>query len=168
MMELTPEEKRRIYETEKERLKAQADIESERLKAQAEIKSEDQRKILRLGCLSVIILAMGLWLGSLASRSSKTVPEVPAGVHDDVSVFISKYGPPDKEDTTERDQPRPPIVSRWLDYEPERVRALYYADVPVGTPPPYSHWKLAGFTDPVANVALSPEEVVRRMEGRKR
>ena len=83
-------------------------------------------------------------------------------------VPANRFAASARDDSTAGDVPRPPIVTRWLVYAAERVRANYYPDVPVGTPPPYSHWKLAGFTDPATNEVISPEEVVRRMEGRKR
>lgn len=42
----------------------------------------------------------------------------PAGVlADDLSFFVSKYGKPDIDDSTQFDNPRPPIVTRWLVYK---------------------------------------------------
>ncbi len=159
-MELTPEERRRIHETEKARLEAKAEIES-----------EDRRRVFSTvtrGGVIMVGIVITLWaVGSLV-RSNRPDSGGFVAVHDDLSLFLSKYGPPDKEVSTERDDPRPPIVTRWLDYNAERVRAVYYPDVPVGTPPPYSTWKLMGFMDPTTNTALSPDEVVHRLEGRKR
>ncbi len=44
---------------------------------------------------------------------------------DDAQFFISKYGLPDSEDSTEHDVPQPPSVTRWLTYDPEHLRSLY-------------------------------------------
>lgn len=114
--------------------------------------------------------------GSLAPRSTRDAERSPSSredhaqsqVHDDLSLFISKYGRPGSEDGTEYDNPRPPIVTHWIVYRPERVQAIYYPDAPVTSPPPYGSWKLMGFTDLVTNEALTPDEAVRRLEGRRR
>lgn len=104
------------------------------------------------------------------------LPDLPAPIsttkgqpRDDVELFISKYGPPDTDDSTEYDKPRPPFVTRWLIYEPEHVKALYIPDgVKLGDPPPYKRWKLIGFTDSGDNHVLRASVVVDRLKSRKR
>jgi hypothetical protein len=174
---LTPEERRKIYEAEEVRLEAEREIKAEeKARLKAESQPVFQKAILGcLGCLGLVFLIV--LIASISSQLSKTAPrsgppqvsEMQPGVHDDLSLFIAKYGPPDRQDGTEYDVPRPPIVTHWIIYDAERVQAIYYPDeAPVGSPPPYSHWKLMGFTDPVTNEAVSPETVVARMGHRGR
>ena len=93
---------------------------------------------------------------------------------DEAQIFISKYGRPDSEDSTEHDVPQPLIVLRWLTYEPEHLRALFTLanDKWEGR---FYKWKLVGFTDPRPSKPpegflppyyrpLDPEEVAQRME----
>src|SRR4051812_14741037 len=80
---------------------------------------------------------------------------------DDASEIIKRLGRPDKDDSTEYDQPRPPVVTRWLDYRRQNVRVLLVPTNRVGDPPPYT-WKLLGFADLAKQQKLSPEEVARR------
>ena len=96
-----------------------------------------------------------------ASTSNESV--VP---NDKVDEFISEYGKPDKEDTTAYDNPRPPMVSRFLIYEPEHVRVLCLADAKIGAPPPYSKWMLVGFEDTQDDHVIHLPEVQERLKGR--
>jgi len=84
---------------------------------------------------------------------------------DDASEIIKRLGRPDKDDSTEYDQPRPPVVTRWLDYTRQNVRVMLVPANRVGDPPPYT-WKLMGFTDLARQQKISPDEVARRFGGR--
>ena len=84
---------------------------------------------------------------------------------DDASELIRRLGRPDRDDSTENDQPRPPVVSRWLDYRRQNVRVMLVPTNRVGDPPPYT-WKLLGFVDLATRQKLSPDEVARRFGGR--
>jgi len=88
--------------------------------------------------------------------------------HDDLSLFIANYGSPDEQDSTENDHPRPPIVTKWIVYRKEHVRATYLPDANFGDPPPYDRWKLIAFQDTRTNGVLRPTEVARRLRGRER
>ncbi len=88
--------------------------------------------------------------------------------YDDLTLFISKFGPPDVDKSSENENPRPPIVTRQLIYKLENVRAVYVPEAPIGAPPPYKKWKLLGFQDHKTNAVLQPDEVVTRLEKRKR
>jgi hypothetical protein len=90
-------------------------------------------------------------------------PAPPARPPEDLKQFLARYGPPPEDRTTEKDVPRPRFVSRILTYRAERVRATYLTDAPFGTPPAYRRWKLAGYTDPVLNEPIDPEEADRRL-----
>lgn len=96
---------------------------------------------------------------------NKVYPAAPP--HDDLSIFISKFGLPDIDKSSENEKPRPPIVTRQMIYEKEGIRAVYVPDAPIGTPPPYKSWKLMGFQDQRTNEVLKPSEVVKRLEKRK-
>ena len=105
------------------------------------------------------------------SPSAPTAPTPtaePQSPHDDLSLFISKYGQPDQIKSSENESPRPPIVTKQLIYKKENVRAVYVADASVGAPPPYEKWKLLGFQDNRTNAVIDPTDVVKKLEGRKR
>lgn len=87
---------------------------------------------------------------------------------DDLTLFISKYGPPDSEYSSENEVPRPLIVTRWLIYKKESVRAVYHPDAPVGSSPPYEKWKLFGFQNQKTNAVIKPAQVVKLMAHRER
>jgi len=80
-----------------------------------------------------------------------------------LEMIVAKYGKPDVITSSEYEKPRPPIVMKFLDYKRQRVRFLFVADAPVGSPPPYASWKLVGLTDPTTNTAIKVDEVQRRM-----
>jgi hypothetical protein len=84
---------------------------------------------------------------------------------DDASEIIKRLGKPDRDDSTEYDQPRPPVVTRWLDYTRQNVRVMLVPANRVGDPPPYT-WKLMGFMDLARQQKISPDEVARRFGGR--
>jgi hypothetical protein len=137
-----------------------------------------QKKGMGLGGCLMVLIAIGTvsWFITRYSQEFGKTPapseqsgSSPAATRprDDVDVFIAKYGPPDREETTEHDSPRPPIVSRFLIYEAERVRAAYVPDGKAGDPPPYK-WKLVGFQDSQDNSVLKPAEAVERLKNRNR
>jgi hypothetical protein len=79
---------------------------------------------------------------------------------------ISKYGKPDKIQSTEYDKPRPPFVTRMLEYKKQHVRFTFLPDAPIGSPPPYDRWKLIGTQDPRDNSVISASEAENRMQTR--
>ena len=124
------------------------------------------------GCFAyfIIFIVVSIMIGYMINSLSKKNPDV-SNVQtpkDDLTLFISKYGEPDQIKSSENEIPRPPIVTKQLIYKKENVRAVYYPDAPVGSPPPYDKWKLLGFQDNRTNKALQPDEVVRRMEKRQK
>ena len=103
----------------------------------------------------VLITALALLLAFTAF--AKDMPIV------DPSEIIAKYGKPDRIQSTEYDKPRPPMVTRMLEYRKEGVRFAFLADAPVGSPPPYKSWRLLGTQNPRDNKVLTAEEAERRM-----
>lgn len=87
-----------------------------------------------------------------------------AALADDAAEIIRRLGKPDRDDSTEHDQPRPPIVTRFLDYTRRGVRVMLVPANPIGSPPPYN-WKLFGFVDLKTQKRLTPEEAARRFNG---
>ena len=138
------------------------------------------------GCAKIALAAICfialLFIISMCSRKNSTdnqsqiqiVPgQTPAITsipepHDDLSLFVSKFGEPDRIESSENEIPRPPIVTKRLIYDKEKVRAVYVADGEVGAPPPYKKWKLLGFQDNRTNAVLQPEEAVARLEKRRK
>ena len=84
----------------------------------------------------------------------------------DPAEIVAKYGKPDLVKSTEYDKPRPPFVTRMLEYKKERVRFALLANAPIGTPPPYKSWKLIGTQDPKDNSVISADEAERRLQPR--
>jgi hypothetical protein len=125
---------------------------------------------------SVVVLCIVAWVVS-STRNDPSPSSPPSSAQaldtndhavpkDKLEEFISKYGKPDKEDTTAYDNPRPPMVSRFLIYEPEHVRVLCLADTKIGAPPPYSKWMLIGFEDTQDDHVIHLSEVQERLKGR--
>lgn len=79
---------------------------------------------------------------------------------------IAKYGVPDRYTTSENERPRPPIVTKTIEYSGARVRFVFVADAPIGAPPPYKRWRLLGATDPATNGKIDQAEVDKRMKQR--
>jgi len=104
---------------------------------------------------------------STAPTDASITPSAPAP-HDDLSLFISKFGEPDRVESSENETPRPPIVTKQLIYGREGVRVVYVVDGEVGGAPPYKKWKLLGFQDDRTGAVLQPAEAMARLEGRKR
>ena len=86
----------------------------------------------------------------------------------DPADFVAKYGKPDQIRSTEYDKPRPPFVTKMLEYKKENVRIVLLANVPMGTPPPYNSWKLMGYQDTRDNSVLKLPEAEQRLASRKK
>lgn len=96
----------------------------------------------------------------LGSSSSTAEPQ------DDESVlFISRFGPPDRIDSSENEKPRPPFVTKFLVYEKENVKVVYVTDGTV--PPPYKKWSLIGLIDKKTKKPLQFDEAISRLQKRR-
>lgn len=122
------------------------------------------------GCLTILVLLALVWLvGSLTGPNSREpTGSTPAELRlpargDPPSDLIARFGAPDMDDSTERDVPRPPMVTRFLTWKKANVRAAYIADAQMGEPPPYKGWRLIGFTDAESVAAITSAEAVRRL-----
>ncbi len=100
----------------------------------------------------------------LAGLSSATfaLDRVPMNQQD----IAAKYGKPDKVMSSENEKPRPPMVTKRIEYSKERVRFVLLADAPMGSPPPYKGWLLLGYQDTKDNSVIKAPEVEKRMSSR--
>jgi len=99
-----------------------------------------------------------------SSRQASIPPFIPKTrfTDSDISALKAKYGQPSEEDSTAYDNPRPPMVMRWLIYNNQRIRFVFVADGKLGDPPPYSRWLYLGTQDERTKEPLKPEEIEQR------
>lgn len=107
------------------------------------------------------MLATGLCALVFSAAHARDMPRI------DPDSIVAKYGKPDVLKSTERDRPRPPMVTRMYEYRRENVRIVLLADAPVGAPPPYSSWRLIGYQDPRDNSVLTEQIALTRLSGRR-
>lgn len=109
-----------------------------------------------LGLICTLMVQGVVAFSGCSSPSSKEKEESPveepnpwlSQPSNDAELLIARCGSPSQDESTEFDDPRPPIPSRLITY---RSAALRFAYVPgggakVGDPPPYQ-WKLVGIVD---------------------
>lgn len=94
----------------------------------------------------------------------QTIAECSSGIQPDQ--IISIYGKPDKIKSSEYDDPRPPLVTRMLEYKKEHVRFTFLSSEPIGKIPPHDDWLLIGTQDPSNNSVISIDVAKQRMEKR--
>ena len=85
---------------------------------------------------------------------------------DEFTAMVALLGRPNKEDSTQYDSPRPPIVSRFIEYQPENIRIGFFPTGRMGDPPPYKAWKLLGYVDIATNAKISNTEATQRFKDR--
>jgi hypothetical protein len=84
---------------------------------------------------------------------------------------LKRYGKPDRITSTENDKPRPPIVTRFVEYKAEGVRFVFVPDVPISAPPPYRAWNLMAAQDIRGGInggKLTNAQIEERMAKRKK
>jgi len=87
----------------------------------------------------------------------------PGSPGDEAAAFLAKYPGPDLDDNTAYDNPRPPLVTRWLVYRRVNLEVLFLAGGQVGDPPPYSAWRLIAVEDSRTKSQLSAEAIRDRL-----
>jgi TonB family protein len=85
---------------------------------------------------------------------------------DEFAAIIARLGRPEKEDSTQYDTPRPPLVTKWIEYHPENVKLIFLATGNAGDPPPYRGWKVVGYVDIATNTKISNTEAAERLKSR--
>ena len=81
--------------------------------------------------------------------------------------FITSYGPPSFEEQSPNGTLRPPLFTKWLDYEPEHLRVAFVAAESAETGTGKS-WVLISFVDTLRTKPISPEEAALRLKSRRR
>lgn len=97
------------------------------------------------------ILMLAMLLGLLVSG---LIGGVKIGHADDLDNVLSAYGRPDSSDSTQYDNPRPFLITKWLVYNKQGVRFTFLLD--------NGRWKLFGMQDSVSLKPLTAVEVQRR------
>jgi hypothetical protein len=122
------------------------------------------------GCLVLLGTLFFLGISVAMCRSDSEKPEavapqsaIPFGKGDDAAAWLSRCAPPEQETSTAYDDPRPPIVTRFLDYPSKGVRVILVPIAPADSSPPYEKWRLMGLTDPATDQPIDPKEARRRM-----
>jgi hypothetical protein len=128
---------------------------------------------LNVGCgmVALGLLTVGLLITAfcayvlLKAKSEITAPtpEVVSALKAGPAELLRRCGKPDRDDSTAYDNPRPPIVTRFIEYRSKGLKIFYVADAQMGAPPPYSGWKLVGVIDIPANKAISLSDAQQRL-----
>jgi hypothetical protein len=81
--------------------------------------------------------------------------------------FLAAYGPPTSEEESPHGLLRPPLFTKWLDYEPEHLRVAFIAAESDETATGKS-WVLISFVDALHTQPVSAHEAARRLRSRRR
>ena len=115
------------------------------------------RSIIAAASLAFLAVASGC-----SSPSSQLKP-VEFGKGDDAAAWLSRCIPPERDTSSANETPRPPIVTRFLDYPSRGVRVILTPVAALDSPPPYSRWQLMGVTDLNTNQPITPSQALARM-----
>ena len=107
-----------------------------------------------------LLVATAITTALFGGAGAKDMPEISQ------ADIVARYGKPDRLTSAENERPRPPLVTKMIEYKKENVRFVLLANAPMGSPPPYNSWKLMGYQDPRDNKVLTVDEVERRLSGR--
>jgi hypothetical protein len=128
-------------------------------------------KTVIIGFAVLVILAM---IGGL-SNTPPPPPQptdsigrpVSASVTNDAELLLQRCGKPDIDDSTEHDNPRPPIPTRFIVYRKARLKFAYVpgGDTKVGDPPPY-RWTFIGVMDTRTNKVVPASELKHTISSR--
>lgn len=102
----------------------------------------------------VCVIAMAVTAASVSAQMVDVDPKA----------IVAKYGKPDVVKSTENDNPRPPLVTRMMEYKKAGVRVTLLAN---DKQPPYKNWKLMGFQDIKTNKVIKLEEFESRIKAQK-
>jgi hypothetical protein len=86
---------------------------------------------------------------------------------DNAAQWLMYFEPPDFDDNTGFDVPRPPLVSRFMVYRAENVRVMFLARGTVGAPPPYK-WRFIAFSDAQTNQPLDVSDAMNKLYRKRR
>jgi len=100
------------------------------------------------GAILLILVLAAVFGTDEHSASLSNTSLVPPSVTNDAELLLFRCGAADIDDSTEDDNPRPPIPTRMITYKKAHLRFAYVpgGDSRVGDPPPYK-WKFVGIVD---------------------
>lgn len=81
--------------------------------------------------------------------------------------FVARYGPATFEEHSAHGTFRPPLFTKWLDYEPEHLRVAFVA-AESSTETSGRDWILISFVDAERTVPISPTEAAKRLMKRQK
>jgi hypothetical protein len=160
-----------------------ADAKAALLKPDAQNVGEEKRRsgsspAVLVGAATLVLVAVLIFAfdrstqniqGDSNSPSASTETPAQSIYTDDADRLIARCGRPSLDDSTADDKPRPPIPSRWIEYDQQKLRFMFIpgAGAKLGDLPPY-HWGLTGITDitardPSQARAIMPHEALERM-----
>jgi hypothetical protein len=166
-------EERRYLEERRQQLEAEA--ERRRDDPEEQEKERALRKTnlrLLLGGALVLVLLAGFFISLLiwAARQPPTIPAarparpavtmVGGSLPKTPDAIVALYGRPDRDDSTDRDRPRPFIVTRIMEYKAANVTLIF---VPESRAIPVTGWTLVKCGQVTANGEISKEEAWRRL-----
>jgi len=82
----------------------------------------------------------------------------------DQATIVSKYGKPDRVQSSENERPKPYFITKMIEYKKAGVRVTLLAN---DKQPPYVHWKLMGYQDIKTNKVIKLEEFESRIKAKK-
>jgi len=120
-------------------------------------------KILVVGIGALMLYGM---ISSMDSPSPNIAPASPS-VSNDAELLLSRCGPADRDSSTENDDPRPPIPTRFIEYKKAHLKFAYVpgAGSKVGDPPPF-RWKFFGIIDTRTGKAITADEIKGTLQHR--
>jgi hypothetical protein len=114
-----------------------------------------------LGMLLVVSVFNQTGRPGTTQPSSSGLVELAQG--QSIAVVLQRCRQADSDESSQHEQPRPPLVTRRLVFHGEAIRLVYVADAPFGDPPPYSDWKLVGAIRTDTEQGISFSEAAGRL-----
>lgn len=126
--------------------------------------------------VAVALISIGCGKPMRSDDTAMQSEELPIGLQpgarpasdgkDEFQIFVDRYGPPDRDDSTQYDSPRPPLVTRIIEYQPEGIKIAFYPISTVGQASPYAGWKVLGYIDTRSNSKIDAEEAAIGLQDR--
>jgi hypothetical protein len=120
--------------------------------------NQKQLKVgLVLGAIATVLLFMQLNRNQRAEGASK---QVRAEFKDQAEAIAYRCGSPQIDDSTEKDDPAPPITTRWFVYNKAQVKITFIRNGPVNESDP---WLPINYVDPASGRNITQAEAKHRL-----